>query len=148
MCIRDSVDPSILTVLTSPMDTHGRNAMDFAVFRGRWDVTEHTFRPPFFHRNSAVEFNGVVRMPSSDGPWAPGTFTYTPYLTPHGVSAAGVRKEQQRTEDHPERMSDDSLWIQFESTYPFKVMPWMLDHPSRDDTFVQAFADMPEGQLP
>jgi len=144
----DHVDPSILTVLTSPMDTTGRNAIDFAVFRGRWDVTEHTFRPPFFHRNSAIEFNGVVRVPTNDGPWQPGTFTYTPYLTPHGISAAGTHKELARTDESPERMSDESLWIQFESTYPFRVMPWMLDHPQRDGDYLSSFSGYPEGQLP
>lgn len=144
----DHVDPSILTVLTSPMDTHGRNAIDFAVFRGRWDVTEHTFRPPYFHRNSAIEFNGVVRMPTNRGPWQPGTFTYTPYLTPHGISAAGMKKEVARTDDSPERLSDESLWIQFESTYLFKVMPWMLDHPDRDGAYLESFSGYPSANLP
>jgi len=144
----DHVDPSILTVLTSPMDTTGRNAIDFGVFRGRWDVTEGTFRPPYFHRNSAVEFNGVVNSPATEGPWQPGAFTYTPYLTPHGISAAGVRKELDRTNDTPHRMSDESLWIQFESTYPFRVMPWMIDHPDRDEAYLSSFSDIPEGQLP
>jgi len=145
----DHVDPSILTVLTSPMDTHGRNAIDFAVFRGRWDVTEGTFRPPYFHRNSAIEFNGVVRMPAAHtGPWQPGSFTYTPYLTPHGVSATATRKELARTDDTPHRLTDESLWIQFESTYPFRVMPWMLEHPARDDTYLESFTGYPVGTLP
>ncbi len=144
----DHVDPSILTVLTCPADTHGRNALDLAVFRGRWDVTEGTFRPPFFHRNSAIEFNGVVKMPQHTGLRQPGTFTYTPYLTPHGITSSGVVNELARTEGRPHRMSDASLWIQFESTYPFRVMPWMLDHPDRDDTYLEGFAGYPDGTLP
>jgi homogentisate 1,2-dioxygenase len=130
------------------MDTHGRNAIDFGVFRGRWDVTEHTFRPPYFHRNSAIEFNGVIKMPANDGPWQPGSFTYTPYLTPHGISATGASKELERTEDEPHRMSDESLWMQFESTYPFRVMPWMLEHPARDERYLEGFTGYPEGALP
>ena len=50
----DHPDPSIYTVLTAP-----RN-VDFAIFPPRWLVTEHTFRPPWFHRNIMNEFMGLV----------------------------------------------------------------------------------------
>jgi len=138
----DHVDPSILTVLTSPMDTHGRNAIDLGVFLGRWDVTEGTFRPPYFHRNAAVEFNGVVSNSSGSGAWAPGTFTFTPYLTPHGVSSSSyesVVTASGEAADEPVRGSDASIWVQFESTYLMKVMPWMIDHPDRDDGYLDSF---------
>ncbi|MGK0361983.1 MAG: homogentisate 1,2-dioxygenase, partial [Bradymonadia bacterium] len=127
----DHPDPSIMTVLTCPMDAHGRNALDVAVFKGRWDVTEGTFRPPYFHRNSAIEFNGVVLSDATDGPWQRGAFSYTPYLTPHGVSATGHRRGV-RGPEAPTRLPDASLWVQFESTYPLKLMPWMLDDSARD----------------
>jgi homogentisate 1,2-dioxygenase len=145
----DHVDPSILTVLTSPMDTRGRNAIDVGVFLGRWDVAEHTFRPPYFHRNSAIEFNAVIGSPSPDeGPWKPGTFTFTPYLTPHGISTKGYEKAVDGPEE-PVRMPDDSVWIQFESTYLFKVMPWMIDHDARDGDYLQSFSGYtPEAQVP
>lgn len=146
----DHPDPSILTVLTSPLDTHGRNAIDFGVFRGRWDVSEGTFRPPFFHRNSAIEFNAVVKN-DTKGPWQPGTFSYTPYLTPHGISAHSYEGELARGragEDTPERLPDESLWIQFESAYLLRVMPWMLDHPSRDGDYLDSFRGYtPEASL-
>ena len=48
----DHPDPSILTVLTCPADTQGRSMADFVIFPGRWEVAEHSFRPPFFHRQS------------------------------------------------------------------------------------------------
>src|SRR5262249_19527568 len=56
----DHVDPSIHTVLTAPLDDQGRAVVDFVAFRGRWDVAEHSFRPPFMHRNAASEINAVV----------------------------------------------------------------------------------------
>jgi homogentisate 1,2-dioxygenase len=34
---------------------------DFAIFPPRWMVAEHTFRPPWFHRNLMNEFMGLVR---------------------------------------------------------------------------------------
>ena len=138
----DHPDPSILTVVTAPLDDHGRSAFDVAVFRGRWDVSEHTFRPPFFHRNAAVEFNAVIASPA-DNPWRPGVFTFTPYLTPHAISAANYTATVTASDEaaeRPQRLSDDSLWIQFESAYAMRVMPWMIDHPARNHEHLAAFA--------
>lgn len=50
----DHADPSIYTVLTAPGN------VDFAIFPPRWLVAEHTFRPPWFHRNIMNEFMGLV----------------------------------------------------------------------------------------
>ncbi|MDG1479377.1 MAG: homogentisate 1,2-dioxygenase [Myxococcota bacterium] len=143
----DHPDPSILTVLTCPMDDHGRNAVDVGVFIGRWDPTEHTFRPPYFHRNSAIEFNAVISSPATSGPWQPGAFSWTPYLTPHGVSSRGHAGELDRTDGVPSRGSDEAIWLQFESTYPLKVMPWMIDHDSRDGDYLRQFSGWQTGVL-
>ena len=145
--LHDHPDPSILTALTVPHDDRGRNALDVAVFRGRWDPTEHTFRPPYLHRNSAVEFNAVLRSPATDGPYRAGAFTYTPYLTPHGVSAKGDAKERQRTDDSPRRLADDELWIQWESTYQLRVMPWFRDASFRDHGYLEQFGGFPRAPL-
>ena len=56
----DHPDPSIYTVLTSPSEIPGTANVDFAIFPPRWIVTEHTFRPPWFHRNFMNEFMGLV----------------------------------------------------------------------------------------
>ena len=50
----DHPDPSIYTVLTSPAN------IDLAIFPPRWMVAEHTFRPPWFHRNLMNEFMGLI----------------------------------------------------------------------------------------
>ncbi len=56
----DHPDPSIFTVLTSPSDTPGVANADFVIFPPRWQVAEHTFRPPWFHRNVMNEFMGLI----------------------------------------------------------------------------------------
>ena len=56
----DHPDPSIYTVLTSPANTPGTANVDFAIFPPRWLVAEHTFRPPWFHRNLMNEFMGLI----------------------------------------------------------------------------------------
>ncbi|HTX38589.1 MAG TPA: homogentisate 1,2-dioxygenase [Bryobacteraceae bacterium] len=56
----DHPDPSIFTVLTAPTAVPGTANVDFAIFPPRWMVAEHSFRPPWFHRNLMNEFMGLV----------------------------------------------------------------------------------------
>ena len=56
----DHPDPSIYTVLTAPSAIPGTANCDFAIFPPRWIVAEHSFRPPWFHRNLMNEFMGLV----------------------------------------------------------------------------------------
>ena len=56
----DHPDPSIYTVLSAPSAIPGTANCDFAIFPPRWVVAEHTFRPPWFHRNLMNEFMGLV----------------------------------------------------------------------------------------
>ncbi len=56
----DHPDPSIYSVLTAPSAVLGTANCDFAIFPPRWMVAEHTFRPPWFHRNLMNEFMGLV----------------------------------------------------------------------------------------
>jgi homogentisate 1,2-dioxygenase len=56
----DHPDPSIFTVLTSPSEIAGTANVDFAIFPPRWMVAEHTFRPPYFHRNVMNEYMGLI----------------------------------------------------------------------------------------
>jgi homogentisate 1,2-dioxygenase len=120
----DHQDPSIHTVLSAPLDERGAHALDLVVFVPRWDPTEGTFRPPYFHRNVTTEINGVIRDPDEvGGPFAPGCCFLTPSMTPHGVRAAGA--EQARSGgDAPQRLASDALWFQLESTLPISLTPW------------------------
>jgi homogentisate 1,2-dioxygenase len=56
----DHPDPSIYTVLTAPSAVAGTANVDFVVFPPRWQVAEHTLRPPWFHRNAMNEFMGLI----------------------------------------------------------------------------------------
>jgi homogentisate 1,2-dioxygenase len=57
----DHPDPSIYTVLTAPSAIPGTANCDFVIFPPRWVVAEHTFRPPWFHRNMMNEFMGLIK---------------------------------------------------------------------------------------
>lgn len=141
----DHPDPSLHTVVTAPLDDHGRAACDFVCFRGRWDVAEHSFRPPFMHRNAASEVNGVIKDPAPGGGYDPGCTFVSPLLTSHGISTKsydavlGLTDEQA---EGPRRLSDESLWIMFESALPFRFTAWAEGSPARDATFLSHFEGM------
>lgn len=56
----DHPDPSIFTVLTAQSDELGVAVCDFVIFPPRWMVSEHTFRPPYYHRNIMTEYMGNI----------------------------------------------------------------------------------------
>lgn len=55
-----SNNPNINAVLTAPTDQPGVALLDFVIFPPRWLVAEHTFRPPYYHRNCMSEFMGLI----------------------------------------------------------------------------------------
>jgi len=77
----DHMDPSIFTVLTCPTNSPGVASCDFVIFPPRWAVQEHTFRPPYYHRNCMSEFMGNIRgkydaKPTGFFPWWRNTSFY------------------------------------------------------------------------
>jgi len=85
----DHPDPSIFLVLQSQSDTPGVDAIDFVVFPPRILAMEHTFRPPWFHRNVASEFMGLVRGvydAKAEG-FMPGGASLHNCMTGHGPDA-------------------------------------------------------------
>ena len=141
----DHADPSIHTVLTAPLDDRGRAVADFVVFRGRWDVAEHSFRPPYMHRNAATEINGVVKTPSPEHGYVDGCTFVTPLLTAHGVSTSTydtLLEMPDEKHEGPRRLPDDSLWIMLESALPFRSTRWARETPLVDGAFHALFEGM------
>ena len=131
----DHPDPSIYTVLSAPLDELGAHSLDFVIFPPRWDPTEHTLRPPFFHRNATTEFNGIIREPvRKNSPFVPGCYFLTPSMTAHGVRHSAIEAALARSDDEadrPHRLSDRSLWFQFETTLPLSLTAWARQSPNR-----------------
>ncbi len=82
----DHPDPSIYTVLTCQSNTPGVAVADFVVFPPRWLVMEHSFRPPWFHRNCMTEFMGLVKgsYEAKEGGFLPGGASLHSCMAPHG----------------------------------------------------------------
>ncbi len=85
----DHPDPSIFTVLTSPTDTAGLANIDFVIFPPRWMVAEHTFRPPYFHRNVMSEYMGLIlgKYDAKEEGFVPGGASLHNCMSGHGPDA-------------------------------------------------------------
>jgi homogentisate 1,2-dioxygenase len=135
----DHPDPSIFTVLTAPSDTPGTANLDFVIFPPRWMVAEHTFRPPWFHRNVMSEFMGLVRGrydAKAEG-FVPGGASLHNCMSPHGPDAATF-EQASRAELTPQYLGD-TLAFMFESRYPFHPTEAALAAPFRQRDYVQVW---------
>ncbi len=109
----DHPDPSIFLVLTSPSDTPGVGNLDFAIFPPRWLVAQHTFRPPWFHRNIASEFMGLVHGAydaKAEG-FVPGGCSLHNCMTGHGPDAATFDKASRANLSKPDVVSDTMAFM-------------------------------------
>jgi homogentisate 1,2-dioxygenase len=120
----DHPDPSIFTVLTSPSGPHwamsGVANCDFVIFPPRWVVAEHTFRPPWFHRNVMSELMGLVHGvydAKAEG-FLPGGVSIHNCMSAHGPDLASYEKAVQM-ELKPEKL-DRTLAFMWESRYVFR----------------------------
>ena len=72
--------------------------IDFVIFPPRILAMEHTFRPPWFHRNVASEFMGLIHGvydAKAEG-FVPGGASLHNCMTGHGPDADDVREGRAR----------------------------------------------------
>eukprot|EP01121_Diplochlamys_sp_Union-15-3_P017496 TRINITY_DN6165_c0_g2_i4.p1 TRINITY_DN6165_c0_g2~~TRINITY_DN6165_c0_g2_i4.p1 ORF type:complete len:297 (-),score=52.12 TRINITY_DN6165_c0_g2_i4:31-921(-) len=120
----DHMDPSIFTVLTCPTVNPGTACIDFVIFPGRWVVQEHTFRPPYYHRNCMSEFMGLIRgvYDAKEEGFTSGGASLHSCMTPHGPDA-GTFEKASNAELKPIKL-DDTMAFMFESSYLFQITPY------------------------
>ena len=139
----DHPDPSILTVLTSPSEIPGTANVDFVVFPERWQVAEHTFRPPWFHRNVMSEFMGLIHGAydaRADG-FLPGGASLHNCMTGHGPDAAAFRKASS-VALKPE-YSTDTLAFMFETRWVLHPTRQAMESPGLQSDYSHCWQDLP-----
>ncbi|MGD9600922.1 MAG: homogentisate 1,2-dioxygenase [Gammaproteobacteria bacterium] len=126
----DHPDPSIFTVLTAPSDTPGVANVDFVIFPPRWMVAEHTFRPPWFHRNVMSEFMGLIygQYDAKERGFEPGGASLHSSFSAHGPEQAVYAKASE-VPLMPTRM-EATLAFMFESRYLMTPTAEALGHPA------------------
>lgn len=126
----DHPDPSIFTVLTSPSDTPGAANVDFAIFPPRWMVAEHTFRPPYFHRNVMSEFMGLIfgQYDAKEEGFAPGGASLHNCMSAHGPDADAFEKAS-NADLAPQRY-ENTLAFMFESRFIIRPTAFAIETPA------------------
>ena len=122
----DHIDPSVFTVLTSPSETAGTANVDFVIFPPRWVVSEHTFRPPWYHRNFMSELMGLVRGTydaKAEG-FIPGGVSLHNMMTAHGPDR--VSFERAVAVDLKPHYIDNTLAFMFESRFVFQPTAYAM----------------------
>ncbi|HEX4944311.1 MAG TPA: homogentisate 1,2-dioxygenase [Usitatibacteraceae bacterium] len=143
----DHPDPSIFTVLTSPSDTPGTANVDFVIFPPRWLVAEHTFRPPWFHRNVMSEFMGLVHgeYDAKRGGFVPGGASLHNAMTAHGPDRASHEAAVAAKLD-PKHLGH-TLAFMFESRHPFDPTAFAMASPALEKDYDAAWAGFPAVRL-
>ncbi|MGH9838628.1 MAG: homogentisate 1,2-dioxygenase [Blastocatellia bacterium] len=126
----DHPDPSIFTVLTSPSEQAGIANVDFVIFPPRWMVAEHTFRPPWFHRNVMSEFMGLVfgQYDAKQEGFVPGGASLHNCMSAHGPDAEAFEKAS-NADLKPQRY-ENTLAFMFESRYVIRPTKFAMETPA------------------
>jgi homogentisate 1,2-dioxygenase len=113
----DHPDPSIFTVLTSPSGEPGVANVDFVIFPDRWLVAEHTFRPPWYHRNVMSEYMGLIygQYDAKEEGFVPGGGSLHNQMSAHGPDQDAFEKAS-NAELKPQKLSGTMAFM-FESRY-------------------------------
>src|SRR5690606_36983029 len=136
----DHPDPSIFLVLTSPSDTAGVGNMDFVIFPPRWLVAQDTFRPPWFHRNIASEFMGLIHGvydAKAEG-FAPGGASLHNCMTGHGPDADTFAKASGADTSVPNKVSDTMAFM-FETPTLIRPTRFALESAQRQLDYPQCW---------
>ncbi|MET0351835.1 MAG: homogentisate 1,2-dioxygenase [Rhizobacter sp.] len=126
----DHPDPSIFLVLQSVSDTPGVDTVDFVIFPPRILAMRDTFRPPWFHRNVASEFMGLVHgaYDAKAGGFVPGGASLHNCMTGHGPDADTFEKAIQADTNVP-HVIEDTMAFMFETRCLLKPTPFALASP-------------------
>ncbi|MEZ5750452.1 MAG: homogentisate 1,2-dioxygenase [Paracoccaceae bacterium] len=130
----DHPDPSIFTVLTAPSGQEGTANIDFVLFRERWMVAEHSFRPPWYHKNIMSELMGNIYGQYDAKPqgFQPGGLSLHNCMLPHGPDRNAFEGAS-NGELKPHKL-DNTMSFMFETRFPQHLTQWAAtEAPLQDD---------------
>jgi len=140
----DHPDPSIFLVLQSTSDTPGVDNLDFVVFPPRWLAMTNSFRPPWFHRNVASEFMGLIEGEydaKQDG-FLPGGASLHNCMSGHGPDAATFDKASKADTSRPEYLAATMAFM-FETRAVICPTPIALGLPQLQADYAQCWQALP-----
>jgi homogentisate 1,2-dioxygenase len=137
----DHPDPSIFLVLQSPSDTPGVDTLDFVIFPPRWLAAEDTFRPPWFHRNVASEFMGLIegQYDAKAEGFRPGGGSLHNCMSGHGPDAATFDKASAADTSKPHKV-DATMAFMFETRDVIRPTAQALASPQLQSDYHECWA--------
>lgn len=141
----DHPDPSIYTVLTAPSEQPGVGNIDFVIFAPRWLVAEGTFRPPWFHRNIANEFMGLVMGvydAKTGGGFEPGGASLHNCMSAHGPDVTST--ERAIAADLAPQKIENSLAFMFETRWVVRPTRFALETAARQADYDSCWHGFPK----
>lgn len=140
----DHCDPSIFTVLTSASAIAGTANVDFVIFPERWSVAEHTFRPPYFHRNIMSELMGLIKgeYDAKTEGFHPGGVSIHNCFTPHGPDAKSFAQASKATLK-PFRI-ENTLAFMFESSLCWLPSKFAMNAKQLQKDYHNCWQDLPK----
>ena len=139
----DHPDPSIFLVLHSVSDTPGVSNIDFVIFPPRILAMQDTFRPPWFHRNIASEFMGLVHGTydaKAEG-FAPGGASLHNSMTGHGPDAATFEKASHADLSKPDVIKDTMAFM-FETRFVWRPTRQALESAELQHEYYRCWQDL------
>ena len=124
----DHPDPSIFLVLQSQSDTPAVDMIDFVIFPPRILAMQDTFRPPWFHRNVASEFMGLIHGvydAKAEG-FVPGGASLHNCMAGHGPDAETFEKASRADTSAPHYVRDTMAFM-FETRLPIRPTRFALE---------------------
>jgi len=142
----DHPDPSIYTVLTCPSNEPGTAIADFVIFPPRWMVMEHTFRPPYFHRNCMSEYMGMIygEYDAKAGGFVPGGSSLHLSMTAHGPDTSTFVKASDNSLPQVPVKFEGGLAFMFETMFMLRVSRQAITSPLRDANYSKCWKTLPK----
>ncbi|HEX7984227.1 MAG TPA: homogentisate 1,2-dioxygenase, partial [Duganella sp.] len=136
----DHPDPSIFLVLQAPSDTPGVDTLDFVIFPPRWLAAEDTFRPPWFHRNVASEFMGLIhgQYDAKSAGFRPGGASLHNCMSGHGPDEPTFAKASASDTKTPHKI-DDTMAFMFETRDVIRPTAHALASPQLQPDYYQCW---------
>ncbi len=141
----DHPDPSIFLVLHAPTGTPGVDDIDFVIFPPRILAMEHTFRPPWFHRNVASEFMGLVHGAydaKAEG-FVPGGASLHNCMSGHGPDADTFAKASAADVSKATRITDTMAFM-FETRTVIRPTRFALDSAQLQQEYFRCWQTLPK----
>jgi homogentisate 1,2-dioxygenase len=109
----------------------GTDGFEFVIFPPRWLVMEDTFRPPWYHRNVASEFMGLIHGAydaKAEG-FVPGGASLHNCMSGHGPDGPTFDRAVRADTSNPDHIVDTMAFM-FETRCPLRPTRTALESPT------------------